>query len=128
MNSSNNIKRTFENSLSETIQLESDGENRFRVNTPFMWDDGDHPVIILKKTDDGWVYYDEGNTVMRVCDDRNIQQQELKDIMSAIKMIHKVEDSEYGLTRPVENNNVAGALFEFIQALLRFNSLSTKQH
>ncbi len=48
------------------VQVGPDGKDRFRVFTSFMFDDGDHISIVLKKEQDGWVLSDEGHTYMHL--------------------------------------------------------------
>lgn len=49
------IERNFIEKVSEKIRVIPDGKDRFRVFTPFMFDDGDHISIVLKKEQGGWV-------------------------------------------------------------------------
>ena len=65
------IERDFKEKVSDHIKIMSEGEHRYRVFTPFMFADGDHFSIILKREDGGWVLSDEGHTLMHLCFDRN---------------------------------------------------------
>ena len=43
------IQQDFIEKVSEKIRVGPDGKDRFRVFTPFRFDDGDHISIVLKK-------------------------------------------------------------------------------
>ena len=42
------IERDFKNKVTEKLSLSSEGIDRYRVFTPFMFEDGDHLAIVLK--------------------------------------------------------------------------------
>jgi len=48
--------------MSKKCSFIAEGANRIRVQTPYVLDDGDHLVIILKHNSDSWVLTDEGHT------------------------------------------------------------------
>ena len=56
----------FKKKVSAKIRFSSEGTERFRVFTPFHFDDGDHLVIVLKKNKNGWLLSDEAHTYMRL--------------------------------------------------------------
>ena len=60
------IEQDFIEKVSEMVRVIPDGKDRFRVFTPFMFDDGDHISIVLKKEQGGWVLSDEGHTYMHL--------------------------------------------------------------
>jgi len=53
------IERNFQQKVCETIRLTSEGIDRYRVFTPFMFDSGDHLAIVLKREVDRWILSDE---------------------------------------------------------------------
>jgi len=56
------IERNFQKKVSSKIRLKSEGVDRYRVFTPFFFEDGDHLAIILKRENDSWSLSDEGHT------------------------------------------------------------------
>ena len=62
----NTIEQDFMDKVSAKIRVLPDGRDRFRVFTPFRFDDGDHITIVLKKEQDVWVLSDEGHTYMHL--------------------------------------------------------------
>ena len=65
-----NVSRGFQESVSAGVRIVADGADRFRVLTPFRFDDGDHLVIVLKKDGGaGWVLSDEAHTFMHLAQD-----------------------------------------------------------
>ena len=43
------IERDFHEKVSAKVRLVAEGVGRFRVSTPFLFEDGDHLVIVLKR-------------------------------------------------------------------------------
>ena len=115
------ITQEFRNGVSECVRLSAEGPNRFRVLTPFMFNDGDHLVIVLKRERDGWVLSDEAHTYMHLADelDDDDRQGGMCDriIVKALAMFH-IEDRGGELIHPITNEGYADALFAFAQGLL----------
>ena len=63
------IEREFQEQASGKIRLAAEGPDRFRVFTPFVFDDGDHLAVVLRKDDAGWALSDEGHTYMHLARD-----------------------------------------------------------
>jgi len=52
------IERGFHATVSAKVRLMGEGVNRFRVITPFLFEDGDHLGIVLKREGNQWVLTD----------------------------------------------------------------------
>ncbi len=116
------IEQNFIEKVSEKIQVIPDGKHRFRVFTPFRFDDGDHITVVLKKEPDGWVFSDEGHTYMHLTYDINEKKlfsgtryQIISNALSAFK----VEDRFGELILKVQEDRFGDALYSFAQALVR---------
>lgn len=71
------IERDFKKKVCDKFRLASEGMNRYRVFTPFMFEDGDHLSIILKRENGKWMLSDEGHTYMHLTydiDERDLQR------------------------------------------------------
>ena len=108
----NAIEHDFRENVSAQIRLHPEGLNRFRVFTPFLFEDGDHLVIVLKKDRGKWMFSDEAHTFMHLSGTRR------KIISSALSMF-EVEDRNGELVRHVPDERYGDALYSFIQALLK---------
>jgi hypothetical protein len=53
------IERDFKHKVCEELRVASEGINRYRVFTPFMFNDGDHLSIVLKRENQQWMLSDE---------------------------------------------------------------------
>ena len=115
------ITQEFRNGVSECVRLSAEGPDRFEVLTPFMFDDGDHLVIVLKRERGGWVLSDEAHTYMHLADelDDGDRQGGMCDriIAKALAMFH-IEDRNGELIHPITDEGYADALFAFAQGLL----------
>ena len=56
------IVQDFKQKVCDGLQLTSEGMDRYRVFTPFLFEDGDHLAIVLKREQNRWVLTDEGHT------------------------------------------------------------------
>ena len=60
------IERDFRERVSAKISLASEGVARFRVLTPFLFEDGDNLAVVLKREGERWILSDEGHTFMHL--------------------------------------------------------------
>ncbi len=120
------IQQDFLEKVSEKITVIPDGKDRFRVFTPFMFDDGDHISIVLKKEQGGWVLSDEGHTYMHLT--YNISENKLfsgtrYQIISNVLEAFNVEDRFGELIFKVKDARFGDALYSFAQALVRMGDV-----
>ena len=70
------IEKSFREKVCEEISLYEEGVDRYRVFTPFQFDDGDHFSVILKRKNQKWYLSDEGFTIMHLSYDVDLKQLE----------------------------------------------------
>ena len=121
------VEKDFQKKVSEMVRLESEGIQRYRVFTPFRFDDGDHLVIVLKKEDSQWLLTDEAHTFMRLTYDveakdlhKGTRQKIVSNALSEFhietrsgELIQYIRDEEYGIS-----------LYSFVQAILKLSNVS----
>lgn len=125
--STETIEREFRDKLSIEIQLVPEGTRRFRVSTPFRFDDGDHLNVVLKRDNGRWVLSDEGHTFMHLTyemEERGLQQGTRQKIISNALSVFSVEDRDGELVLPVEQQRYGDALYSFVQALLKITDVT----
>jgi len=127
MMSAENIERDFHAKVSKEIRLHAEGMNRYVVFTPFMFDDGDHLVIVLKQEGGRWILSDEAHTYMRLTYD--IKEEDLhkgtrQKIISDALAMFEVDDRDGELILPVPDERYGDALYSFVQALLKISDVS----
>lgn len=121
------IKRDFRARVCEQVRLESEGQDRFRIFTPFMFEDGDHLVITLKRDNSNWVLSDEGHTFMHLTydiDEKDLLKGTRQKIINNALSVFKVEDRDGELTLEIQENQYGDALYSFTQALLKITDIS----
>lgn len=104
------------------VELHPEGNDRFRVFTPFVLDDGDHVSPVLKREGDEWVVSDEGNTFMRLSyefDDRMLQSEGRRRIIEQALGAAGVQDRNGELVSRVRDGGYGDALFSLVQAVVR---------
>ncbi len=71
------VERYFRDKVCEKLTISSEGIERYRVFTPFMFEDGDHLAILLKSENGKWLLSDEGHTYMHLTydlDEKDLQR------------------------------------------------------
>ena len=120
------IERDFKARVSDRLSLQMAGAHRFRVLTPFRFEDGDHLSIVLRREDDSWVLSDEGNTYMHLSyrmDESALFSGTRQKVIADTLSMFGVDDREGELLAPV-GDDAGGALYGFVQALLRISDVS----
>ncbi len=100
------IVEDFRRKVCEQIRLEPEGLNRFRIFTPFRFDDGDHLVMVLKQLGGNWVLSDEGHTYMRLTydlDEKSLRQERRQEIITGALNAFSVDDHDGELVLAVRD-------------------------
>jgi hypothetical protein len=121
------IERQFRDKVSAKVRLFAEGENRFRVSTPFQFDDRDHLAVVLKKEAGSWCLTDEGHTYMHLTYDifeKDLQKGTRAKVISNALDAFSVEDREGELRLPIPDGRYGDALFDFVQALLKITDVA----
>lgn len=121
------IERDFHEKVSAKVRLAAEGINRFRVLTPFLFEDGDHLAIVLKQEGERWVLSDEAHTYMHLTydiDERDLHVGTRRKIISNALSTFRVEDRDGELVLDVPEERYGDALYSFVQALLRITDVS----
>jgi len=121
------IERDFRQKVSERLRVVAEGMNRYRVFTPFLFDDGDHLAIVLKQENGHWVLTDEGHTYMHLTydlDEKDLQRGTRQKIITNTLSAFTVQDREGELVLPIRDDRYGDALYSFVQALLKITDVS----
>jgi hypothetical protein len=116
------IEKDFQEKVGRKVRLAAEGLDRYRVFTPFLFDDGDHLCIVLHRRGQTWLLSDEGHTFMHLTyelDEKSLQQGTRNKIITSALGGFGVEDAEGELRLNIPNERFGDALFAFIQALLQ---------
>ena len=121
------IERDFKEKVCERLRLMSEGVNRYRVFTPFMFEDGDHLAIVLKKEQDRWVLSDEGHTYMHLTydlDEKDLQRGTRQKIITNALSAFDIKDRDGELLLPIPEDQYGNALYSFVQGLLKITDVT----
>lgn len=121
------IERDFREKVCEKLKISTEGIDRFRVFSPFMFEDGDHLSIVLKKEDGTWILSDEGHTYMHLTydlDEKDLQRGTRQKIITNALSVFSVEDREGELIISIRDDRYGDALYSFVQALLRITDVT----
>ena len=121
------IERDFHEKVSAQIRIAAEGMERFRVFTPFMFDDGDHLDIVLRKDGTRWVLSDEAHTYMHLTydiDEKDLHGGTRQKIISNTLSMFQIEDRDGELILDVPEERYGDALYSFVQGLLKISDVS----
>ena len=116
------VTKDFKSKVCEQLRLLKEGEERFRVFTPFMFEDGDHLVIVLKKDGENWLLSDEGHTYMHLTydlEEKDLRSGNRQKVITNALSSFSVSDRFGELLTPIRDGQYGDALYSFVQALLR---------
>lgn len=121
------IEREFHEKVSAKVRMLAEGLDRFRVFTPFLFEDGDHLAIVLRKEGGDWLLSDEAHTFMQLTydiDEKDLQRGNRQKIITNALSTFRVEDRDGELVLVVQDARYGDALYSFIQALLKVSDVT----
>lgn len=121
------VAKKFAQKVAKEVRLIPQNNERYRIFTPFMFDDGDHFSIVLKRRGDGWVLSDEGHTYMQLTyyvDESDLFSGNRGKIISNTLEMFDVQDREGELVIDVMDDDYGEALFTFVQVLMKISDVS----
>lgn len=121
------ITQQFRQKVCDQVRMEPEGIDRYRVFTPFIFEDGDHLVVVLKHEDGRWVLSDEGHTFMHLTydlDEKDLRSGGRQKIIPDTLSVYTVEDHNGELILTIEDDQFGDALYSYVQALLKISDVS----
>jgi hypothetical protein len=121
------VEKEFKEKICKELVLSPEGINRYRVQTPFQFDDGDHLVILLKRNATKWYLSDEGHTFMHLSyemDDKEFERGTRKTIIDNTLSSFSMHDKDGELILNIEHERYGDALFSFIQGLTKISDIT----
>jgi hypothetical protein len=121
------IERDFKHKVCEGLRLASEGINRYRVFTPFMFNDGDHLSILLKRENQQWVLSDEGHTLMHLTyqmDEKELYRGNRQKLITNALSAFSVTDRKGELVLTIPREQYGDALYSFVQALFKISDVN----
>jgi hypothetical protein len=117
-----NIEQSFRDRINDAIALVPTDHQKYRVSTPFQFDDGDNLVIILKRENNQWLLSDEGHTYFHLTyeiDESDLRKEPRHSIIANTLTAFQIEDRGGELILRLQEDSYGAALYSFIQALLK---------
>jgi hypothetical protein len=124
---SEDIIRAFRESVCGEIDLENSGLNRYVVEVPFTFTDGDHFVAILKQEGPNWILSDEGHTLMHLSyelREREYESGNRRKIIDEVLTSYQIKNVDGELVLTIPPGRYGDALFTFVQAITRITDLT----
>ncbi len=122
------IEGEFRKKICSEISLLAEGIDRYRIFTPFQFDDGDHFVIVLKKENGDWILSDEGHTFMHLTysdlDEKDLTRGTRRKIIDNALSMFSMVDKEGELILNIQKNEYGDALYSFIQGLSKISDVT----
>ncbi len=117
----------FASTVGSEVRLIAEGTDRYRVLTPFTFDDGDGFGIVYKRDGDRWVLTDEGHTLMHLSywmDEGDLNRGNRRKIVENTITQFGIGERSGRFELPAEPEAAGNALFTFLQALTKISDVS----
>src|SRR6266851_2602831 len=121
-----NIERDFKQKVCDQLSVASEGIDRYVVNIPLTFEDGDKLPVVLKKENDGWILTDEGHTFMQLTydlDENDLQDGNRKEIIDRTILASRLRNRQGELVLQIEHERYGDSLYNFIQALIKIDDI-----
>ena len=121
------IVRSFKESACGEIDLSAAGIDRYVVQVPFTFADGDHYVVILRQEGDAWALSDEGHTFMHLSyelRDREYEVGNRRKIIDELLVGSQIQDRDGELVLPIPPGRYGDALFTFVQVITKVTDMT----
>jgi len=119
------LEKDFKNKICDEITLAQEGLNRFMVLNPFMFDDGDHIVVLLKSKEGKWLFTDEGHTFMHISyEDIDIDKGTRKKIIDNVLSGYGIKNEDGELITEVPDSQFGDALYSYLQGLIKITDIN----
>lgn len=121
------IEHDFHTKVSSAISIAAEGLHRYRIFTPFLFDDGDHLSIVLRHAGEEWKLSDEGHTFMHLTydlDESDLHRGNRQKIIAATLSRFGIQDRDGELILQIPDARFGDALFSFVQALLQITDVT----
>lgn len=121
------IEAEFRQKVAAEIRIAPEGVDRYRVFTPFQFDDGDRFSIVLKREKARWLLSDEAHTYMHMSYDIDVDKLyngRRKALITKALTMFGVKDQNGELVIDVTKGDYGECLYSFVQALLKISDVS----
>jgi hypothetical protein len=121
------IEQEFRRTVGQSVSLSAEGLNRYRVFTPFRFEDGDHLAVVLKRNGNRWLLSDEGHTFMHLTydlDEHDLYRGTRQELIGNALSTFSVEDRDGELRLTIPDEQFGDSLFSFIQAILKISDVT----
>jgi hypothetical protein len=123
----NHVEKEFKEKVCKEISLMQEGVDRYRVFTPFLFDDGDSLAIILKKVGTDWLLTDEGHTFMHLSYDIDIDSLDKGSrakIISTTLNAFSIQEKKGVIYAVLTEENMGNIFYNYVQALIKITDIS----
>jgi hypothetical protein len=121
------IEKEFKEKVCNEIRLMQEGIERYRVFTPFQFDDGDSFAIVLKKNGTDWILSDEGHTFMHLSyeiDIDSLDKGTRAKIISTTLNTFGIKEKDGHLFANITEENMGNVFYNYVQALIKITDVS----
>ena len=122
-----NIEKEFKEKVCKEIRLMQEGIERYRVFTPFQFDDGDSFAIVLKKSGMNWILSDEGHTFMHLSYDIDIDSLDKgtrAKIISTTLNTFGIKEKGGHLFATLTEENMGNVFYNYVQTLIKITDVT----
>ncbi|MBW7996717.1 MAG: DUF1828 domain-containing protein [Candidatus Glassbacteria bacterium] len=120
------IEEEVKKKICEKVHIQKEGIDRYFVSTPFTFSDGDHFVVLIKKSGAHWYLSDEGHTIMHLTyemEENDLSRGTRNKIINTTLEQYGIKDNRGELRLKIENGEFGDSVFSFIQGLIKISDI-----
>jgi len=121
------LESTFRSKVGQQIEVLPEGINRYKIFTPFQFDDGDSLSIILKQVGERWLLTDEAHTYMHLSyeiDVNSLEKGNRQKIITSVLSGFGIKEQDGEIHIEVAQNDLGDAFYSFVQGLIRITDVT----
>lgn len=127
MTDQSELLRSLRAAVGSEVELHAEGPDRYRVFTPFTFDDGDEFALVYKRSSNGWVLTDEGHTLLHLSYwmeegdlETGTRRQVIDNAIASVGLRERAGRFEID----ADPHDAGGALFAMLQGLTKVTAAS----
>src|SRR5271157_171383 len=110
------LEKDLRKEICEELTFDYSVKEKIRIDTPYLYEDGDHIYIALKKEKENYIFTDDGRTLFELTyDDIKLEMPTRTRILKENLMYFGVINDDGELKKEVKGNNFSKAFYDMLQ-------------
>lgn len=114
------LEKDLRKEICNELSFDYSVKEKIRINTPYLYEDGDHIYIALKKENEGYVFSDDGRTLFELTyNEIKLELPTRNKIFNENLTYFGIINDNGELKKKVDGNNFSKAFYDILQCCMR---------